>query len=68
MISIGNLPSASEWGWAPVICAYATAFHVLYLLKYEYKKFLKLRVAFLTRGDPDVSPQKVRVQWWWWWW
>ena len=60
-ISIGNLDPTSSWGWAPVICAYATSLHVLYLLKYEYSKFLKLRVAYLTRGDPDVSPQKVMM-------
>lgn len=58
-ISIGNVKPDSQVLWAPILIAYLSSIHVLYLLKQEFMKFLELRIAFQALGDPDVNPQKV---------
>jgi len=42
-----------------VALAYFTTLHTLYLLKGEYKRFLTLRLTYMSVGDPDVNVQKV---------
>jgi hypothetical protein len=44
----------------PVAFAYFTTLHTLFLLKREYKRFLTLRLTYMSVGDPDVNVQKVR--------
>lgn len=57
LISLGNIKDL-HWLWVPIAIAYFTTFHTLYLLKSEYKRFLTLRLTFLSVGDPDVNIQK----------
>jgi len=57
LISMGNVKEL-HWLWVPIAFAYFTTFHTLYLLKREYKRFLTLRLTFLSVGDPDVDIQK----------
>ena len=57
LISMGNVKEL-HWLWVPIVFAYFTTFHTLYLLKREYKRFLTLRLTFLSVGDPDVDIQK----------
>jgi hypothetical protein len=57
VLSISNLKNPKAL-WVPIIFAYVTTAHVLYLLNSEYKRFLELRLTHLSLGDPDTDAQK----------
>jgi hypothetical protein len=58
----GNIKLDKKAAFAlPVVFAYLTTLHVLYLLKKEYDTFVEYRLDYLDHGDPDVNPQKVIV-------
>lgn len=61
LISMGNIKDRALL-WVPICFAYFTTLHTLYLLKREYKRFLTLRLTYLSVGDPDVNVQKVRTR------
>lgn len=39
--------------------AYLFTLHALYVLRGEYQVFSEMREEYLTRGDPDFSPQTL---------
>jgi hypothetical protein len=55
----GNVKNI-KFFWVPVLFAYFTTMHTLYLLKREYDKFIQYRLDYLAKGDPDVNAQKVK--------
>lgn len=58
VISLQNLKFQPRLFWVPVLFAYISTGLVYYLLKYEYRRFLELRLFFVSVGDPDVHPQR----------
>ena len=45
--------------WAALVFAYLFTLHALYVLRGEYQVFSEMREDYLTRGDPDFSPQTL---------
>ena len=43
--------------WVTVTFMYMLTFYVIYLLSEEYKHFVELRMVYLAKGDPDITPQ-----------
>ena len=56
LANIPNNPHADQL-WVPAVFAYVFSVYFCHLMYAEYKNFVKKRVQYLIKGDPDTPPQ-----------
>jgi hypothetical protein len=55
--TLANIDPAANELWIPAIFAYIFSMYFCHLMYTEYKNFVKKRVDYLIKGDPDTPPQ-----------